>query len=267
MAIIVDEKFDSRETTDDKAELLYFVKGTDDNVEAIAALKAAAPLTHDGKVRDECSIEWLGLEEWLATVVYLSSSLQQPTAPQTGESVFSFDTGGGTQHITQAISHVASYVLAGKTAEDFKGAIGVGGDGDNITVEGVEIVVPVYNFAETHYMDDSLVTMDYRLGLVDLTGKTNLAPFRNIAAGDVLFLGASGSKRGGGDWEITFRFAASPTKTNIAVGDITVPKKEGWQYMWVRYATKRGSKRYVRQPIQVCIDKVYHSGNYSALRI
>ena len=31
-----------------------------------------------------------------------------------------------------------------------------------------------------------------------------------LAAGECLFLGASGSKRGEDDWEIAFRFAASP---------------------------------------------------------
>jgi len=39
----------------------------------------------------------------------------------------------------------------GKTAPDFKGAIGVTHD----NVEGVDIAVPVYSFSETHYLADS----------------------------------------------------------------------------------------------------------------
>jgi len=69
-------------------------------------------------------------------------------------------------------------------------AIGVTDTG----VEGVEIVVPVYNFSETHYLPDGQVTQGYKLTLFGLTGKVNNGSFRGFAAGEVLFLGASGSK-------------------------------------------------------------------------
>ena len=85
----------------------------------------------------------------------------------------------------------------------------------------------------------------------------------------VLFLGASGSKRGNGDWEITFNFAASPNQTNITVGDITVAQKLGWEYMWVRYADAEDTiaKAIVKKPIAVYIERVYELGDFSNLGI
>lgn len=64
------------------------------------------------------------------------------------------------------------------------------------------------------------------------TGGVNVAPFRNFAAGEVLFIGA---KRGKDDWEITFRFAALPNVTNLTIGPITEKSKRGWELLWDRY--------------------------------
>jgi len=69
------------------------------------------------------------------------------------ESTYTFDTGGGTQHITQSFKTKGSYPAPGFAAPDFRGAIGV----THEDVEGVDITVPVYNFSETHYIDDALV--------------------------------------------------------------------------------------------------------------
>ncbi len=109
---------------------------------------------------------------------------------------------------------MASY---GDDPPDFQGAIGFSTD----SVEGTDITIPVYNFKETHYIPALLVTPAYKATLFALTGKVNPFPFKGFAPGEVLFLGASGSQRGTEDWEIAFKFAASPNATDLKVGDIT----------------------------------------------
>ena len=81
--------------------------------------------------------------------------------------------------------------------------------------------------------------------------------------------GPAGSKRGDEDWEITFRFAASPNKTGLTVGDITGIDKKGWEYMWVRYADAEDAtaKAIVKKPVAVYIEKVYEEGDFSQLGI
>jgi len=151
----------------------------------------------------------------------------------------------------------------GKTAPDCKGAIGVTAD----SVEGVDITVPVYQFSETHYLADTLVTPAYKATLFALTGKVNNAAFKGFAAGEVLFLGASGSRRGYGDWEITFRFAASPNVTNLTIGDITGINKKGWEYLWVRYSDSEDAvaKALVKKPVAVYIEQVYPYGDLNLM--
>ena len=83
----------------------------------------------------------------------------------------------------------------------------------------------------------------------------------------MLFLGASGSVRGTEDWEITYRFAASPNVTNLTMGGITGIAKPGWAYLWVRYADDVSEKVLVKQPIAIYVEKVYEDGDFSGLAI
>jgi hypothetical protein len=175
------------------------------------------------------------------------------------------DTGGGTQHVTQSIANVGKYSASGFTAPDFFGAIGVTDD----RVEGTDVTVPVFNFTETHYIPNLLVTGAYKLTLFNLTGKVNGATFKGFAKGEVLFLGASGSKRGLDDWEITFRFAASPNVAGLSLGSITGIAKEGWQYLWVRFIDDEDTtaKALIKRPVSAYVEQVYSYGDFSGLGI
>ena len=83
----------------------------------------------------------------------------------------------------------------------------------------------------------------------------------------MLFLGASGTKRGQDDWELTFRFAASPNVANLQLGNITGIQKEGWQYLWVRYADDEDTtaKTLIKRPVSAYVEQVYPYGDFSLL--
>ncbi len=268
MPITVDEKFDSRQVTIGSrptAELRYTIRGTADDVAARTALEGAAPVVYDlyGDglsllPRDSASVEPLGTDLWEGVVRY-------GVVPQEDESTFSFDTAGGSRHITQSKETVGAYAPPGVTPPNFQGAIGVTGD----SVEGVDITVPVYQFAETHYLPDALVTPAYKLTLFQLTGRVNDGAWKGFAAGEVLFLGASGAKRGLGPWEITYRFAAGPNESDLTVGAITGIAKKGWEYLWVRYADTEdtAAKALVKQPLAAYVERVYEEGDFAGLGI
>jgi hypothetical protein len=262
----IDEKFDSREATvlsRESVELRYVVQGTEDDADVKTLVAANAPLIYAGLPRKDFQIRPQGGGIWEATVRYsLSDPNRTQDPPQTGDSRFSFDTGGGTQHITQSLETVASYAVAGPPP-DFQGAIGVSHD----AVEGTDVTVPIYHFSETHYIDNALVTGAYKASLFFLTGKTNDAPFKGFEEGEVLFLGASGSKRGDEDWEISFRFAASPNVTGLSVGPINGISKKGWEYLWVRYADAEDQNTLIKRPVAVYIERVYEAGDFTALGI
>ena len=234
----------------------FGVTGTNDDVEAHDAMLAFAPLTYLELPRQNSELDEVAEDYYEGAVIY------GPNEPrEVGSSQFQFDTGGGTQRITQSLG-TRRY---GTNTPDFKGAIGVTKD----SVQGVDITVPVYNFAETHILSADIVTESYKLTLYNLTGKVNTDSFRGKAPGEVLFLGASGSTRDAQSWEVTFRFAGSPNKTGLTVGDITDIEKKGWEYLWVLYEDQEDdtANRLVKRPIAVYVEQVFYTDSFAGLGI
>ena len=289
MLFSVHERFNSREVTTGKnksTDLLYVILGTpeagDDEVDldaaALAALTAvvANTLVADGEtlVRTKRHVEAVHVwdvdedGEPAGTMVWDGSASYERfnrTPPETGDSSYSFDTTGGSQHIMQAIEHIADYPAG--TKHEYKGAINVQRDGESLSVEGVDITVPVFSWTETHYLSNATVTDAYKLAVFGLTGRTNNAIFHGFQIGEVLFLGVTGSQRGTEDWELTFHFAASLNRTNFAISTITGINKKGWEYMWVTYEDSVNTDVVVKQPVAVHIERVYESGDFVALGI
>lgn len=274
----VTELHDSRSLTlgkSPRAELRYLVNETNSESTALAALLAGSAATYNGLVRQNYGVEPVGdpteSESWIGTVTYGEADFSQPK--ETGESSFSFDTGGGTDHATQSISTVASYSAGGSSSvPDYGGAINVEISNGERRVNGVDFVVPQYNFTETHYIAYATVDNTFKGNLFSLTGKVNNATFRGLAAGECLFLGASGSVRGDDeDWEITYRFAGKPNRTGLTVGDITGINVKGWEYLWVQYENKEETVDdktiIIPYPKYVYVEQIYQTGNFSSLGI
>jgi hypothetical protein len=264
MAIVEELFADRTETVGTKpsAEIAYVVSQAIDENDVKNAADASIPDTYAGLFRTTITIdERINEYTWKVIASFEAPDFGQGEDEE--EPVFSFDTGGGTQHISQSIQTVAKY---GPQASDLLGGA-IGYDGENIA--GVDITIPVFNFTETHFLPDSTVTPTYKWNLFKKTGNVNSATFRGLSQGEVLFLGAAGSKSGNGDWEITFRFAALPNKTNIQVGDITGISKKGWEYLWVQYADDVDTvkKQIIKKPVAVYVEKLYEETSFSGLGI
>ena len=277
MPVTIHEAFDSRAATvgkNDEATLRYILQGTDDDTVVRTTVDATAPADYKGLGQQDYEMRPLGgtpgKEIWEVEVTYSNGTTQKEpertqNPPQTGDSSFSFNTGGGTQHISQSLATIASYkaVANPNNPPDNKQAIGVHGD----QVDGVDIVVPVLNFAETHYLALGTVTAAYVKTLARLTGTVNDATFKGFDAGEVLFLGASGSQRGDQDWEIAFNFAANENVTGISVGDIAGIDKQGFHYLWVRYVEVEDQNHLTKRPEYVYVEQIYQSRDFSLLGI
>jgi len=267
MAATLHELFAGRTETmgaKPKAEIAYVVLGAADEAEVRALAQAQVLTAYLGLPRSSITLdERLNATTWKLRAVFEPTENGQPENPQP---VFSFDTGGGTQHITQSLQTVGRYGPQASTA--LGGAIGF--DGQNVT--GVDITVPVYQFSEAHVFSPVFVTPAYPIALMGLTGAVNNGFFRGFAPGEVLFLGASGSRRGqgiGDPWEITFKFAASPNRTGLTIGTITGIQKRGWDYLWVQYGedVDAAAKVLIKKPVAAYVEQVYPFGNFGALGI
>ncbi len=255
------ELFNSRtEISGDKpsAEFQYVALQCADENEVRTLAYSTSPAAYSGLIRRSVEIsERLANDTWKVVVRYDAPQPYEDTTPQP---VFSFDSTGGTQHITQSIQTINRYGPSASTL--LGGAIGY--DGENVA--GVDITIPVWNWQETHYLTDAqLNTPAYYA----LTGMVNSDVFEGYQPGEVLFLGASGQKRGDSRWEVNFKFAASPNQTGISVGTITGISKWGWDYLWVQYGedVDNTAKIRIKKPIAVYVEQVYDVAPFSILGI
>jgi len=237
------------------AEFNYVAMGCADEGEVRTLALGLSPVAYNGMVRSSVEItERINADTWKVIVRFAlaDNTKTDPNAP-----LYTFDSTGGTQHITQSKSTVGMY---GSNPPDLEGAIGYDGE----SVNGMEKVVSVWNWQETRYLSDSQINL---YAYYALTGMVNSDSFEGFDPGQVLFLGASGQQRGTGKWEVTFKFAYSPNLFNIAVGSITGIAKKGWEYMWVRYAdtVDTTAKAKVKRPVAVYIESIYDTAPFSIL--
>ena len=274
-AVRVEEAYSERDETIDakgnvtEVEIPYLVFGVSDESAALAAARPKVKTVSGMSLESIEVVERVSGDTWKVKAIYeVDDDGEQPddTGEEEDTTVFAFDTGGGTKHLNQSIKTDGKYP---NDAPDFAGAIEVDNEGN---VNGVDVTMPVLNFTETHTLAGSRVSTSYKKTLASLTGTVNKSGFRGFSAGEVLFLGASGTKRSkksSAPWEITYRFAVSPNQAGLQVGDIKVARKYGWDYLWVRYADKvaEGGKNVVKKPVGVYVEMVYPEGDFGNLGI
>lgn len=278
MPATVEELFDGRREVFGKyVDILYLVRGAADEQAAYSAMIGGVPgsvISGTAGIIDPSTGGFLPL--FLSTIeyvlrvddttwkLYAHYARASWTNPFGGlpDSRFAFDTTGGTKHITKAIANIAMY---GPMASTKLAGIAIGFDGKN--VNGVDITEPVYVFQETHYFYDLTVTDAFKANIKALTGHVNNDVFRTFDPGEVLFLGAVGSRQGDDPndlWEITYRFAVRDNQAGITIGTIPGIAQKGWEVLWIKYDDDDdpATSQPVKTPVAVYIEQVYY---YAAL--
>lgn len=247
-------------------ELSYLATGCETDEEVRALIDTDAPDTYaDVLARSgDISIDEIGGGFWDVTIPYSIEAYDMEVEEGGG---FSFRTGGGSQHITHSLRTVSSTNATGDHGPNFQQAINVERKNGAMEIGGTDIGAPQGEFSETYKFPAGAVTSSYRRAVIEATYKVNSTAFREWDAGEVLFLGADGSREEGGDWTITFNFAASPNRTDIAIGDINVPAKKGWEYLWVLYEDNEDTeaKRLGKKAVCAYVEQVYEETNLAGV--
>lgn len=287
--VVIYEVDDSRESTGSAAQpayrLHFAVVGTYDDVEVHALVQSTIPAFYLKLIFQDYTIKCEGGDVWDVAVNYgrltraQQAGFDQGTpgggvggAEQTGFAL-TFDTTGGREKVTQAIWNTTRYGKPGEIAPDFTGAINVTKD----SIEGVEIVVPTLKWSETRKVPTALVTFQYIRTLFLLTGTCNKEAFRGLEAGEALFLGCTGSQRDLDAYELTYHFLGSANIPNafhpdgLPIGNtgITVGRKGGHEYLWVRFDEYPAddAKRPVKRATAAYVEQVYERVSWTGLQI
>ena len=105
------------------------------------------------------------------------------------EFTFSFDTTGGTQHITQSYQ-TRGYASPGCIPPNHCGAIGV----NDREIAGCDVILPTLSFTMTRTRT-GVLDLPFIKFIASMTGQINSEPFLSFQPGGVLFEVASGSQR------------------------------------------------------------------------
>ena len=259
-------------------EQVYRIFDAVDQFDAATFFAANTPLTQYGGILRRTTTEVTemestsGLYEGRATYSFIGKT------KNVNETSFNFDTAGGMQHIVSNLSTSGSWPVGAPNAH---GMINMKDD----SVDGVDITVPQFSFTATLYLPIKNVNSTYINNLYKCTGGTNDSPITMVIddislsfdTGELLYMGASGARRGSGEVEISHKFAASPNRTGVTVGDITGIAKGGWEYLEVRikrieqeYSAAGGGtkiKLLGQLPQFVYVHKVYKSVDLTQLQI
>jgi hypothetical protein len=204
---------------------------------------------------------------WEAEVIYSNIPITQ--TQNIGDLAESFNTGGKTSRIFNALEHIADYGPVGEgqpAPPNHKGAINVDKEG---RVEGTEITIPTYGFQIRKKMDAKNVTPAFKAIVYNSTGRVNGSSFKGFAKGEVMFLGANGNQVNDESWDIVMNFEASPNELNLQVGEITGIVKEGWHYLWVEFDEIEDptSSRLVKSPIAAHVERVFQYTDLNGLGV
>ena len=249
------------------ATMRYNIIGLRDPVDADHALiQFSDPVILGNLYRTSTSIERVALRGYEGVVEYEYKNLDEFT--------FSFDTTGGTQHLTQSYRTVGRYAPSGKTAPNHYGAIGVN-DGD---IAGCDVIMPTLSFTMSR-TKTGILDIEFIKFLSGMTGRINSFPFLTFAPGEVLFEGASGSQKftesDFPQFDLTYKFKISPNEENLTIGGegeeengiIMVGYKRGWDYFWVQYTETEDEEANVisKQPIAAFVERVYKNADLNLL--
>lgn len=252
----------------------YMAWGSNNGDTIEDAVDDVRPLTVNGLVIESVSADPREEDETVWDVVYNYATIGGGETPATKAEEISFELGSMTVNITHnpfGLAATQKYAPKDQTAPDFKG--GIGWDGEQFT--GIDRMFETFSFSITKQVPKATVeAAQYIRQLRDCAFATNSAPFRGFAAGEVMFVGASGTKRSETDYSVTFKFMAGKNLGSFQVGDIVVssgpgggPAKRAWDYLWVLYdeAEDTAADFTVKRPKAAYVEALYGSANFPSL--
>lgn len=235
--------------------LEYVATGEVSDLAVKAYSHAATPqmiATLDGILyRQDVRIEQVGYDTYYVSVPY------GPRKTIEGEYRLSFDTTGGTVHLSHSRETVASY---GTSPPSFGQLIDVNGD----EVRGADVVIPALKLNVLFRHPQGVVTLAKIKFLASITGTVNSQPFLTFAPGEVLFLGCSGMDGTDTAAEVQYQFACASNETDLTIGGVANVARKGHEKLWIRYQDVKDGDYLVKQPKWVYRERLYEEIDLAA---
>jgi len=254
----------------------WFVREAASEAEAIAAVAAEAPSDIDGLPLVNIRIAEQLVDGYECEANYSSVKPSFPSVPlEVGQSSFSFEVATQSQRVISPVKpqllyphpDTKDFAIRGSSYTDSRLLIGKQRNDD--PPEGVEVTEPIASFSETHIFGAGVITAAMQRVLLRVVAHTNRWSFRGWEPGEVLCTGISGNQRGGGPWEVSFRFSVRENQYGITICEIPGINKQGWQYLWPLYQSVADNEvfRLTSKVTHMVVADVYNDADYGVLGI
>lgn len=263
-------------------EIDYLVTGTggDATLDVTAAIAAAAfespeEMTGtDGSVllRNNATLNRIVREDMMVVTVQYGEigASGSRTEKAVGTIEYNFSYQAPSERVFQSLETIGVYSSSATwSSSTFGGAIGVLRNADGTyDVEGVETAPG--NTTNTWAYTVSSISLAYEAKVERLMGCVNSVPFRNRPAGSMRFVQCTSQQSSSGKASINFGFQYAENVTNLTVGAITVPSKDGHDYLWVYRDLKEktptgGLKMLLPSPQAAIVERVFRRENLNQL--
>ena len=269
MGIICEKSNNIQVSTDEtyneirQISIEFTVIGTPDIKEAIQTVRENAPDPYlDTSLTSIDVQEKFSDDHWVIRASYdkSKSSVANEKLP---EERVSFSSASSNFHRTHSLQTVHRY---GK-APDMGGAIDVQGR----EILGCDIYQPCPSMKIVKCFKS--LSTEFRNRLLYKSCHVNDSRFRGFKKGELLYLNAEISQVGNGKksyWQVEYTFLVSANQDNMSIaGFDTNVDKEGWQYLWMKYTSKKvtsqGEEFIAKKPVGAYIEKVYYYYDFKLL--
>ena len=248
------------------AEYHYSVNGADTERDAWAAVSAVAPIYYDingdGLLllpRVELNVEEMGSGYWRASVRW-------GILPQIGDASESIEIISEMHHVTHGLATVWSQGLGSEPAPAVDNGINLRNPGG--VPDGIDINVPIMGITFIRYLPATMITAGWKGTIYATTAKVNALPYMGFLPGELLFEGAVlAERRQFNDWEVHYKFRASPNVSDAKLGPFTEVPKKGWEYAWAMTETTVDEETNVEtsRVIAGYVEQLYGYADFSVL--
>ncbi len=235
---------------------------------ALALFMAATPLQLEtGLWRQNVKItQQKAIDIFYAEITY---GVLQPPDPSTWQ--WEIDATTETVHVTSSKECLALYAGTGASATPLTSNVTALGDDGMGHLEGFDIVASTTTWTEQHQLLATAVPFGYPDTIDSVVAQTNTKPFRGLAVGEALFLGAN-IKRSSNDplWvDASYRFRKDKQKTIQMQGVPRPVVKPPHSVIDVRFTLSVDNTAHASLPAiaWVGVHRVYDATDFSVLGI
>lgn len=251
----------------------WYARGYATSAEAISAVDtavgAAGETTIDGMVVRNRTPRLITINpggtvtrDWEVSLEYATPSFGET------EATMSFDITGGSIHMTQSRETVSAQAIGGATLyDDLHGAIGWNKEtnqvqGVDVSDGGAGVGFTLNRVFPKSYLVGASPTVTVAQ-IAALKWRTNSSTFFGASAGQMRFIGCSGSLQNDNQWHLAYKFLWD-TQATQAINDVTVTIPPH-HYMWVCYEMKVVGAHKLMVPVEVLVERLFDSGDFSVL--